>query len=165
MKTFDNSPCILYFEATSVYTASRAVLVPPLCTAYNTATYYRNNFRVYVCKKKLEKCFDWHHSQILTLSYFLDLLSFHKFTQNTQIFVCCLSKSFEKKWRETEKNKIVTFAFMYHVLWVCELIRIVELRCHFFSSSFGVKNYCFLIFYSSIIVSNFPLNNSKANWQ
>ena len=113
LKTFDNSPCILYFEATSVYTASRAVLVPPLCTAYNTATYYRNNFRVYVCKKKLQKCFDWHHSQILTLSYFLDLLSFHKFTQNTQIFVCCLSKSFEKKWRETDINKIVIFVVMY----------------------------------------------------
>ena len=52
LKTFDNSPCILYFEATSVYTASRAVLVLPPCTAYHTETYYRNNFRVYVCKKE-----------------------------------------------------------------------------------------------------------------
>ena len=45
LKTFDNSPCILYFEATSVYTASRAVLVPPLCTPYYT--YHKVNKTVF----------------------------------------------------------------------------------------------------------------------
>ena len=149
MKTFDNSPCILYFEATSVYTASRAVLVPPPCTAYHAATYYRNNFRVYVCKKKLEKCFDWHHSEILTLSYFLVLLSLHKFTQNTQIIVFCLSKSFEKKWRGTEKIKSVTFVVMYH--WHVNSFPVWSypgISCH---QVLALKNIAFYYFFPQLL--------------